>query len=427
MDETALTVVQTDIAMPAMSIEQALTRRNRFVEFVRDILTEGIDFGKVPGTEKPTLLKPGAEKLTTFFGLRPKFSIVKETEQWGDNGQEPFFYYWYRCHLYRNDMLIAEGDGSCNSRESKYRWRWVQPDDLPVGVDTALLKKRGGTVSEFDFAVDKAETTGKYGKPLEYWQAFKDAITNSTARKIQKQTRSGKFYDAWEIDSLVYRVPNEDVFSQVNTLQKMAQKRALVGATLLAVNASEFFTQDMEDLDIIDVDITSTPASVDIKRQPKHQATRQQQTNGGPKANGSKRPLEPAVVKAFLHQKARSGGNGPATEKQIPFLARKFAECFSGAEDAELKYHSCLVWLWGTDSAKTLTLGQAKATLDWLLANTGPDDSGDIPLHEHAPEEAHRVLRLAMKDAGQSDMFNTDEENEVPWDEEQTEYDEIEL
>jgi hypothetical protein len=33
----------------------------------------------------------------------------------------------------------------------------------------------------------------------------------------------------------------------VNTIQKMAQKRALIAATLLAVNGSEFFTQDIED------------------------------------------------------------------------------------------------------------------------------------------------------------------------------------
>lgn len=34
-----------------------------------------------------------------------------------------------------------------------------------------------------------------------------------------------------------------------NTLMKMAQKRAMVGATILATGASDFFTQDMEDYD----------------------------------------------------------------------------------------------------------------------------------------------------------------------------------
>ena len=45
----------------------------------------------------------------------------------------------------------------------------------------------------------------------------------------------------------VGRVINPDIPDQINTIQKMAQKRALIGTTLLAVNASEFFTQDIED------------------------------------------------------------------------------------------------------------------------------------------------------------------------------------
>ena len=45
----------------------------------------------------------------------------------------------------------------------------------------------------------------------------------------------------------VGRIHNPDIADVVNTVQKMAQKRSLVAATLLAVNASEFFTQDIED------------------------------------------------------------------------------------------------------------------------------------------------------------------------------------
>src|SRR5207253_1530601 len=35
----------------------------------------------------------------------------------------------------------------------------------------------------------------------------------------------------------------------LNTLQKMAQKRAYVGAVIIAVGASDFFTHDIEDMD----------------------------------------------------------------------------------------------------------------------------------------------------------------------------------
>lgn len=39
------------------------------------------------------------------------------------------------------------------------------------------------------------------------------------------------------------------IFDVLNTLQKMAQKRAFVGAIILAVGASDFFTQDIDDMD----------------------------------------------------------------------------------------------------------------------------------------------------------------------------------
>jgi hypothetical protein len=114
-------------------------------------------------------------------------------------------------------LLIAESDGSCNSFESKYRWR--KADRVcPVCGAAAILK------SKFDdggwFCFKKKDGCG----------------ANFTAGdpEIERQQ--------------VGRIPNPDVCDLVNTIQKMAQKRAFVGATLLAVNASEFFTQDIEDL-----------------------------------------------------------------------------------------------------------------------------------------------------------------------------------
>ena len=45
-------------------------------------------------------------------------------------------------------------------------------------------------------------------------------------------------------------MPNPDICDQVNTIQKMATKRAMIAAVLIAVNASEFFTQDVEDFPV---------------------------------------------------------------------------------------------------------------------------------------------------------------------------------
>ena len=142
MSETALTV-QSPHLMPAMSMMEARSRFQSLVAFTSDIMREGVDYGTIPGTNKPTLLKPGAEKLTTFFGLSTRFDIIEKVEDWiGDqHGGEPFFYYWFRCEMRRGDLLIAEADGSCNSWESKYRYRTAERKCPNCGQTTIIKGK----------------------------------------------------------------------------------------------------------------------------------------------------------------------------------------------------------------------------------------------------------------------------------------------
>lgn len=216
----ALVAVERARFMPAMSIESAVERYNAVTEFVSRVLRKDVDYGVIPGTDKRTLLKPGAEKLTTFFGLSTRFQLLERIEDWTgeQHGGEPFFYYLYRCRLFRGDVLIAEGDASCNSRETKYRWREAQRLCPACGL-SAIIKGR----EEFGGG----------------WLCFK-----------KKGGCGVKFPDGDQtIESQqTGRVFNPDIADQVNTIQKMSQKRSLVGAVLLAVNASEFFTQDIEDL-----------------------------------------------------------------------------------------------------------------------------------------------------------------------------------
>ena len=264
-------VTESERYMPALMLDQAKQRYNAILEFTRSIMRSGVDFGAVPGTDKPTLLKPGAEKLTSFFGLAVEHpEVLEKDEDWtGErHGGIPFFYYMIRQDLTRNGNLIASQFGSCNSMETKYRWRWVKESDVPKHLDKSTLTIRDGSITEFAFAIDKAETSGPYGKPAEYWQRFKDAIQAGQAQRSQKATRAGKQMDAWTIGSPVYRVPNDSIFDQVNTIQKMAEKRALVAATLLACNASEHFTQDMEDLEFVDVSVGSQFPTHPVATQP---------------------------------------------------------------------------------------------------------------------------------------------------------------
>ena len=216
----ALVAVERARFMPAMSIESAVERYNAVTEFVSRVLRKDVDYGIIPGTEKRTLLKPGAEKLTTFFGLSTRFELLERIEDWTgeQHGGEPFFYYLYRCRLFRGDVLIAEGDASCNSREAKYRWREAQRACPACGL-AAIIKGRE-----------------EYGGG---WLCFKKKGGCGAKYPDGDQSIEGQ---------QVGRVFNPDIADQVNTIQKMSQKRSLVGAVLLAVNASEFFTQDVEDM-----------------------------------------------------------------------------------------------------------------------------------------------------------------------------------
>jgi hypothetical protein len=215
----ALVSVERSRFMPALTIESAVERYQQVTEFVSRVLREDVDYGVIPGTEKRTLLKPGAEKLTTFFGLSTRFRLLERIEDWTgeEHGGEPFFYYLYRCQLLRGDLLITEADASCNSRETKYRWREAQRTCPACGV-AAIIKGRE-----------------EYGGG---WVCFR-----------KRGGCGAKYADGDESieGQQTGRVFNPDICDQVNTIQKMAQKRSLVGAVLIAVNASEFFTQDVED------------------------------------------------------------------------------------------------------------------------------------------------------------------------------------
>lgn len=241
---------------PIFSVEDAIARKQQIGKIIAGVLEEGKDrdYGKLPGgTDKKILFKPGAEKLASMFGLTPRYIAERETEDWtGKDHGEPFFYFRYRCQLFRGELLLGEAIGSCNSWETKYRYRWITAEDCAArGLNPAGLPNRGGvqTLTEPDFAIAKGETGGKYGKPAEHWEAFRQAIQAGTAIKGEKEKKDGGVMPTWSIrrDTTLYRIPNPDIADVVNTVQKMAQKRAFVAVVLVATNASDSFTQDLED------------------------------------------------------------------------------------------------------------------------------------------------------------------------------------
>lgn len=222
-----------------------------FQKLVQMELHEGSDYGVIPGTKKPTLLKPGAEKIVKLLDLADTFEIIEKVEDW-DKG---FFFYNFKILLVSliTGQVVSEGVGSCNSKEKKYRWFWVPKDKLPAGMSPESCESQGTkrALFEFEFAINKGETTGHYGKPAEYWEKWRKAIREGRAKAGEKETRDKKkMLKGYElvVDETLYRIPNDDPFSIVNTIEKMAKKRAMVDAALSVGRLSELFTQDLEDL-----------------------------------------------------------------------------------------------------------------------------------------------------------------------------------
>jgi len=229
---------QNDFLTPAASLEQVLATYQWKKNFIEQVLHEGVDFGVTPGTnDKPSLKKPGAEKMASFFGLAPTFDDVSTAEDWtGEaHGNEPFFYYRQKCKLWRGDRLIASADGSCNSWEKKYRYRNSERV-CPNCGKAAIIKGKQEYGGGFICFAKKGGCGAKF---------------SDNAPEI--------------INQEVGQVKNPDVAELTNTILKMAQKRALVAAVLIATNASDYFTQDLDDFvtgEIIDGTVrpvTETP------------------------------------------------------------------------------------------------------------------------------------------------------------------------
>lgn len=67
-----------------------------------------------------------------------------------------------------------------------------------------------------------------------------------TTNSQEKKWKSRTVWEKGEGGRSKSRQEETPIFDVLNTLSKMAQKRALIGATILATAASDFFTQDLE-------------------------------------------------------------------------------------------------------------------------------------------------------------------------------------
>ena len=115
-------------------IEKAIQMRETLNKLFNNLLQQGIDFDRIPGTDKPTLLKPGADLLCQVFHFtsgEPK--IISSTEDF-DKG---ILSYTVSVPLIHRDTntLVSVGIGSANSYEVKYKYRYVDADGEKVRIE----------------------------------------------------------------------------------------------------------------------------------------------------------------------------------------------------------------------------------------------------------------------------------------------------
>jgi hypothetical protein len=175
----------------AMTVAQLKANRELMKSAMADLMEPGKHYGKVPGTQKPTLLKPGAELLFVLFRVHGE--PVIEDLSTAD------------CIRYRVKMraihspsgqTVGWGVGECSTDEEKYKWR--------------AAKSR----AEYDEA------------PLD--------------RKRWKFNGEGD-------DNGVNQVRTNPA-DAANTILKMAEKRAKCDAALSFSACSDVFNQDLDDI-----------------------------------------------------------------------------------------------------------------------------------------------------------------------------------
>lgn len=190
VEPTEVTPVAT--ALP-LTTEAVVNQQRRIAHCMAEVMRDKVDYGTIPGTTKPSLFKPGSEKILAMF----RIAVDPEVVDLSIPGE--CVRYRVTCRLLdqQSHAFLGAGVGEASSEEARYNWRAAICDE------------------EFD-----------------------EAPPESKREKWEK--RYGK-------TSKVRQVRTNPA-DQANTILKMAKKRAQIDAVLTVTAASAIFTQDLEDL-----------------------------------------------------------------------------------------------------------------------------------------------------------------------------------
>lgn len=210
---TALAVVpkqKLELVRPIASVKEALDARSEMEDMIPKVLKVDIDFGKFPGTDRECLFKAGAERVNRLFGAHPEYEIVEK-----------------------------EID---HDRVNVFKSPWTDTDEKPNKPDAERMKKakqgrwKKKADGEFVWQVRGESEDKSYGL---YRYVFRCRLVRQDGMILGECVGSCSTLE----EKYISRPRDCE-----NTVIKMGQKRAYVGATLNAYGLSDRFTADVDDV-----------------------------------------------------------------------------------------------------------------------------------------------------------------------------------
>ena len=180
-NETDLVVIEetkpAPVKLTAEAIQVIKENINMAQRLVCDVLEEGVDYGQLPGTPAPGLWDPGSSKIMAAFNVYPRYTILHSEETASVISKTIESTLISRS----SGNIFSTGIGAASTKETKYKYRW--------GTKEEAIKVFGYSAEALD--------------------------------KLKKKAGA---------DGMLYRVENPEHEELVNTITKMAAKRADVDA-----------------------------------------------------------------------------------------------------------------------------------------------------------------------------------------------------
>ena len=184
-----------------LTVDEAKESDDEMSRFIDEVLVSGVDYGIVPHTSKPTLLKPGAEKILNFLGLIARTEVVNRIEDIGAG------YFAYECKVYvidRDGVVRGEGVGITNSKEGKYA------KSTGFAVQNTILKmaKKRALV---DATLNVGAISGRFTQDVEDMNIEPDAPMGKNPEELRTQPKAPRPATKKQIEYL------EKLMAQHNT------------------------------------------------------------------------------------------------------------------------------------------------------------------------------------------------------------------